>query len=274
VNPVAYFPGKLGDSVLQWPAARAWSRKIGKPIDVWLDEKSSKHLKPLLEVQPEVGEVKLTNQSVDYTCGGQPWDGNFPTEVHAEREIVSFGLRAFPSRQITLQTLHDVPMDLGTKIPDEPQFEVGSVIQENRVVLHGTFTSHHSGVPGFWKFLNRVQADLDDRFEQVMFVGTEPERRRALELYPRWSGYADDGDFLVLARLLAGSRLVMGSGSSVVALGGALRVPTVRVHDPIGEHPKVLWSNLGQNQINETEAGLRKIWPIFRDNWVPKLVSV
>lgn len=273
MNPVAYLPGKLGDSILQWPAARAWSRKLGKPIDIWLDH-TCKQLKPLLEAQPEVGEVKLTNQSKEYTCGGQPWDGGFPTEVHAEREIVSFGLRQFPTRQITLQTLHDVPLELGKQIEDVPQFDVGPVIAENRVVLHGTFTSHHSGVPGFWKFLNRIQADLDDRFEHVMFVGTEPERNRALELYPKWSAYADDGDFLVLARFLAGSRLVIGAGSAVAALGGALRVPTVRVHDPIGEHAKVIWTNLGQNQMNETEAGLRKMWPAFRDRWTPKLVAV
>lgn len=273
MNPVAYLPGKLGDSILQWPAIRLWSRKIGKPVDIWLDQ-SAKQIKPLLEVQPEVAEVKVTNYSVDYTCGGRPWDGNFPTEVHAEREIVSFGLRGFPSRQITLQTLNDVPLGLGTQIPDEPQFDLGPVMSENRVVLHGNFASHHAGVPGFWKFLNRVKADLEDRFEQFVFVGTDGERGRALELYPTWSGYADDGDFLVLARLIAGSRLVLACGSSVAALGGALRVPTVRVHDPIGEHPKVIWSNLGQNQINETEAALRKYWSVFRDRWVPKLVTV
>src|SRR5262245_11152508 len=79
VNPVAYFPGKLGDAVLQWPVARAWARKTGKPIDCWID-KTAKQLKPLLEFQPEVGEVKVTEQSKSWECGGQPWDGGFPTE--------------------------------------------------------------------------------------------------------------------------------------------------------------------------------------------------
>jgi len=73
---------------------------------------------------------------------------------------------------------------------------------------------------------------------------------------------------LDLAKFMAGASLVVGCGSSGVALAGALKVPCIRVHDPIGEAPKVIWSNLGENQLNDTEIGLRKSWPEFRDRWL------
>jgi hypothetical protein len=60
---------------------------------------------------------------------------------------------------------------------------------------------------------------------------------------------------------MAGSRLVIGSGSSGVALASVLKVPTLRVHDPIGNAPKVIWAGLGDNQWNEEEVALRRLWP-------------
>ena len=61
---------------------------------------------------------------------------------------------------------------------------------------------------------------------------------------------------------------MIAAGSSVAALASVLHVPCVRVHDPIGEFPKVIWSGLGENQLNETELSLRKLWPPWRDQWI------
>jgi hypothetical protein len=102
----------------------------------------------------------------------------------------------------------------------------------------------------------------------VCFVGTKDERVRAWELYPKWRSFDDGGEFIRLAEYMSGATMMIGSGSSNVVLAGLLGIPTLRVHDPIGDHPKVIWSNLGDNQLNATERELRDEWPAFRDQWL------
>jgi hypothetical protein len=48
--------------------------------------------------------------------------------------------------------------------------------------------------------------------------------------------------------------------------------PTLRVHDPIQNLPKVIWNGLGDNQLNETEITLRTLWPEWRDQWLKATV--
>ena len=72
---------------------------------------------------------------------------------------------------------------------------------------------------------------------------------------------------------MVNSRAVIGCGSSSVALAGALKVPCIRVHDPIGEFPRRIWDNLGDNQLNDTEIGLRASWPEWRDKWLTSPAS-
>jgi hypothetical protein len=67
---------------------------------------------------------------------------------------------------------------------------------------------------------------------------------------------------------MAASRCVIGSGSSGIALAGQLKVPSIRVHDPIGDAPKVIWSNLQEAHLNDTERLLRPEWPKFRDKYL------
>jgi hypothetical protein len=47
-----------------------------------------------------------------------------------------------------------------------------------------------------------------------------------------------------------------------------LKVPCIRVHDPIGEFPRRIWDSLGENQLNDTEIGLRTSWTEWRDKWL------
>jgi hypothetical protein len=233
---------------------------------LWLDEKTLKPLVPLFEAQPCVEKVELKSGITSYHMGGQPFDFGLKTSDHIDHEIYHLGFKAFPSRQITLETLKNVPLNIDAdRIAHDPSLFVGPVKQEDRVVLHGTFASHHSGVPSFWRFLHDIQNDLP---EKRVFVGTVPERREARALYPTWDEFEDGGDFLELARLIQGSKLVIGTGSSVCALASVLHAPCVRVHDPIGEFAKVIWSGLGDNQLNETELSLRKLWPEWRDKWL------
>ena len=140
----------------------------------------------------------------------------------------------------------------------------------DRLVLHaGAVYTHNRTTPTFWKFIASIRGELEALFSEIVFVGTQQEREVGLMTYPNWSAYDDGGDFLKLARLIAGSRCMIGMGSAPITLAGGLKVPGIRVHDPIAnDAPKVIWNNLGENQLNDTELGLRKSWPLFRDQWL------
>lgn len=264
------FPGKIGDALLQFPVAAWWAEKNSKPITLWLDENSLGKLKTLFEAQPCVEQVVMKPGIVNYSCGGQPWHFDVRTEDIVGHTLYHLGFRRFPERQITLQTAMDVGFHVDTgALTQKPWLLVEPHEPRNRLILHGTFQSHMTGVPHFWRWLRDTRHDLENRFDEIYFVGSPDERTRAQELYPDYKTYDDAGDFLELARFVAGSRMVAGTGSSVVALAGVLRVAAVRVHDPIGEAPKHIWSNLGENQINETEVALRKAWKPFADRWAP-----
>lgn len=263
-----YFPGKAGDALLQWPVAYHWAQQNAQKVEVWLDRKSCSPLEHLFRAQPVVADVRLFDHTENYSCGGQPWQGKFSTADHVEHTIVPMGLHAFPQRQITMETLNNVPLHVDSKaFATEPVFQRSGLQALSRCVLHGTFQTHMGAVPTFWRFLNRVEPDLADRYEEIAFVGSPEERERAAELYPKWQTFDDGNDFMKLAEYLDRAQLVIGAGSSVVALAGAMKVPAVRVHDAIGDAPKVIWSNLGDNQLNETEADLRRLFPPFHEKW-------
>jgi ADP-heptose:LPS heptosyltransferase len=127
---------------------------------------------------------------------------------------------------------------------------------------------HTKTTPALWKFLYRVADELDEMFDEVVWVGSDRDREVGKRIYPKWGEFSDDGDFKKLADLIWNSRLMIGCGSSPITLAGALKVPGIRVHDPIGDHPRVIWSNLGANQMNEGEKDLRTLWPRFRDEFL------
>lgn len=261
-------PGKIGDFLLQWPVAYQWAKAANEKIHLWLDAGTLKPVERLLAAQPVVECVELKPGVQSYTCGGQPWDFGLKTEDFLGHTVYHLGFRGFPQRQITLQTHLDTGLHLEVeKLSQEPSLVVPALDHppaERYCVIHGTFQSHNSGVPRFWSFLDWIAADLEAHYDRIIFTGTADERARARDVYPdagKWVDFDDGGDFLPLARLMAGAALVVGSGSSGVALAGALKVPTVRVHDPIGDAPKVIWSNLGRQQWNEPEADLRRLWP-------------
>jgi hypothetical protein len=266
-------PGKLGDAILQFPVARQWSRQTGKKFTLWLDEKTLKPLERLFASQDCVECVEFKPGIASYHIGGQPWHFDLKTEDTLDHVVYHLGFRQFPDRQITLQTALDVPVHIDVKQLSQPALIIPDPLPGNRVVLHATFTTHQSGTPKFWRFLRDIKADLEEMFDEVIFVGTADERARAMELYPGgtcgpecvWGEFDDHGDFYELARLLAGSRLVIGPGSCGVALASVLGVPAIRVHDPIGEAPRIIWSGLGPNQWNEEEKDLRRLWPGIKE---------
>lgn len=266
-------PGKKGDALHQFPIVYWYWKQTGRRSTLWLDKHTLGPLVNLFAAQSCVEGVELIDGITSWHMGGQKWDFSLPTSAHVDNEIYHLGLRSFPQRQLTLEALDQVPLNIknpgDVKCLDVGNQDVIWDVGPPRLALHGTFVTHMSGVPGFWRFLADRRDELESIFGgEIYFTGTPAERKRARELYPDWKDVDDGGDFLHLARFMATCTCVIGAGSSNIVLAGLLGVPGVRVHDPIGENAKVIWSNLGPNQINETEMALRTEWPKFRDQWV------
>jgi len=266
-------PGKCGDALHQWPIAYWWHREQGETFDLWLDQKTCAPLLPLFSVQPGVRSVELVPGIESWPMGGQPWHFNLEPEQHQDRLFVHLGMRSFPNRQITLHAREQAAVQIAVSqndLAETPNIELGEVAKARRVVIHGTaICTHNKQTPDLWRFIASIRGWLEQRFpEGIVFVGSESDRATGLRTYPGWSEFDDQGDFLTLARCLAGSELVIGCGSVVAALAGQIKVPCVRVHDDIGGAPKVIWSNLGNNQLNATELELRTEWPAYRDRFL------
>jgi hypothetical protein len=276
------FPGKCGDAIMQFPIAYWWSKQHGGKFTAWLDDGSCRMLVPLFEAQPCVESVKLIKGVKGYQCGGQPFHFDLPTLEYENRNIYHLGMRVFPQRQLTLECL--ATTKTGIEVPTEdlaetPCFEITEPVPKvNRLVVHGQGVCPHTKTtPGVWKFLASIRDEIPALFDEVVLVGSDRDRQVGKAAYPNWSDYDDGGDFLKLARLIQSSAAVIGCGSSIVALAGALKIPCIRVHDPISitqndpdGAPRRIWDNLGNNQMNETPAGLRIRWPEFRDKWLLK----
>jgi len=275
VSVVFSFPGKSGDAMLQWPVAYQFGKLTGENFEVWLDETTCKMVAPLFQAQPNVSAVKLISGVENWNCGGQPFHMNLPTSAFEGNTIYHLGLRAFPVRQITLQTLNDAKLPFhihAAALSSEPSIVAEPERPANRLILHGQGVCPHSKTtPAFWKFLAGARHELMDLFDEIVFVGSTDDLEVAAKAYPDWPwlSYADNGDFLKLAGFIAGSRAMIGCGSAPVVLAGCLKIPAIRVHDEVGNGaPKVIWSNLGENQLNDTEIGLRTEWPRWRDKWL------
>lgn len=271
------FPGKAGDAIMQWPIAYWWAKETGKNFTCWMDEKSTKIVAPLFEAQPCVEKVEFKPGVEGYRCGGQPFTFDLPSSEYQDREVHHLGLRNFPQRQLTLETLENTQLGLSVtqdQLTEEPSIEAPGEVEgfsaEDRIcLLHGQgIYSHTRATPRFWTFISDIAPELEERFDRLVFVGSDQDREVSLRTYPDWESFDDHGSFLELARLMKMAQLVIGCGSSVVALAGAMKINSVRVHDPIGNHPKVLWSNLQKNHLNCTEQQLRTEWKPWRDKWL------
>lgn len=274
-DTVFTFPGKLGDALMQWPVAYHWAKTNGKTFTAWADEKTCSGLKNLFESQDVCDGVEFKPGIENYMCGGQPWHFNLDTKEFSGKAVYHLGYRSFPVRQLTLESLETCKISGRVdrrKMAQEPSFLFSGIEQRNRVILHGNPICPHSrATPQFWKFLAGIAKELEAEFDELVFVGSQRDREMGGRIYG-WEEFNDEGDWLPLAKLMAGSRLVIACGSAPAVLGGALKVPTVRVHDPIQNHSKNIWSNLGDNQINDTEIELRESWPMFKDRWLRAVV--
>ena len=265
-------PGKIGDALIQFPIVYHYCRKNNVKATLWLDEHTLKPLVPLFESQPCVEAVVLKPGIVNWNCGGQPWHFDLPTSEFEGNTVYHLGYRGFPNRQLTLESLAQsaVPLDVDTdEMAETPCLVLPEQPKLRRCAIHGQGVyAHTRTTPTLWRFIASIRGDLKSRFDEVVFVGTDRDRAVGRETYPEWGEFDDAGNFKALAEYISGSELVIGTGSSVVALAGLIKVPAIRVHDGFASVPKAVFANLGRNQLNATEVELRTEWPKFRDEWL------
>lgn len=268
MSTIFTMPGKLGDAVMQTPVAYWYAREHGRKVRLWLDEGTCAPLISLLKAQDWIEDAELRGGVTSYQCGGQPWFMGLETKDFEGHTLFHLGLRSFPARQLTLEAFEQ--SKTGLKIDPEllsrtPVFHVQPHDPRRRVVLHGQpVYAHTRTTPGFWRFLARIAPELERDYDEIVWVGTERDREVGTRTYPSWQQFDDGGSFLKLAELIAGSSLMIGVGSAPITLAGALKIPGVRVHDPIGDAARVIWDNLAYNNLNRTEIELRDEWPKFK----------
>lgn len=274
MSVVATFPGKLGDALHQWPVMYHWAKKTGQQFECWMDEVTCGPLVSLFEAQPCVSLVKLIGGVENHTRGGQPFHMNLLTSSFDGNTVYHLGLRGAPQRQLTLEAMLSSKVPVYVK-PEVLANEVNLVIPDpepvkNRLIIHGQGQYCHSGTaPTVWKFIHGIKAELEGMFDEIAFVGSSRDLEVSARTYPQWKVLEDGGNLLNTARFIAGSRAMIGCGSAPIVMAGLLGIPAIRVHDALpGDPPRVYWSNLGENQLNDTEIGLRKSWPKFRDKWL------
>lgn len=268
MSTVFTMPGKMGDALLQWPVVRAWLDQRGQSCELWVDEKTCSGLVELFEAQPGVTGCKTIGGVENYRVGGQPFHMNIDHKQLEGRTVYHLGMRQFPQRQITQQALLDSRCGINDPLRWNPSLEAGGEVgSEDRLVLHGqAMCGHSQATPQFWKFYAGVRETCEEEFASISFVGSPDDldvahqfiSRLPAESAAKYSLFRDGGSILRCAEHMQNSRAFIGCSSSMAALAGALGVPAIRVHDPIGDHPKAIWSNLGDNQVNDTEVGLRK----------------
>lgn len=267
------FPGKIGDTLLQLPVAVHWALKHGQKIDAHISEQVEP-IGPIIKSLSVIDDVKVaTGRITSYHCGGQPWDFGYKNGDTADYgHVLHCGFRRFPDKQITLFTRDalDLQDDLHDGLFENPYIAFSDPSPKRRLVLHAKRISQSGGDCLFWPIVKTMlNAGLGNRFDEVVAVGLREERLDARSRLNVQSTWADNGDWAALARYLAESALVIDAGTGVAVLAGAVGTPCIRIHDPIGMHPKTIWSNPQRNQLNFAEGDPLSDISDFIDGWVP-----
>lgn len=259
-NVLFTMPGKIGDAFMQWPVAFHWAREQKQKINVGVDSRMLKHVAPLFGVQPCVDKTYLLDGIEHYMCGGQPFDFQMPpTAYKSWDEVFHLGHRGPPEKQLTLDVLDYIGFDVDRTRLANDRTVFGSRIAKpkNRLLLHGMrYVQFQQILPFFWKALFESRELLEKEFEEIVFIGTRSDRMLADAC--GYKSFEDGGDFVKLVDYMQDSRLVLGCGSSMIALAGALKVPSIRIHDNAGAAeghlPPETFSNLGPHQWNLAEG--------------------
>jgi hypothetical protein len=246
---VATFPGKIGDLFMQWPVTRWYAKKNG-PIDLGIPPFMA-GVSFLMAQQEHVDGVYFTEESVlrswkrdppPYGIEDKPWR-------RWEKQL-EMGFRDVPDTQLTLYIAKTMHLDIPKGDLAEPSIYVGERNVANYAVVNGTFLSQTGESPPFWAALGNWYQYILKEFDKIYFVGSVSEMRAVKASDLPFEIFDDGGNLLLTAQLMRDARIVVGSSSAIAALGSAMGVPTIRVHDPIPGFDKSIWDSLLPNQLN------------------------
>ena len=262
------FPGKIGDTLHQWPLVFHWAREQQKKIVVGLEATSLGPLVRLFRNQPCVEDVAMLYGIEHWGVGGQPWDFGFKTADYDKWDAVHhMGFRAMPNKRLTLFQQNVLKVAAShSEIAETPSLvPCASEVKKSKCVIHGTQNSGN-----LWRLMSECDNLIRRCFEQVVFVGSGVDltllEARGLDRFD------DRGDFLSLAEFISDAAMVIGCGSSVVALAGAMKVPSIRV--PELHIASDIYANLGPGQWN-LQRYRDRITAIFEEveRWKPSEMS-
>lgn len=258
---VATCPGKIGDFFHQWPIAYHWSKKHNRKIHIGVDERMLRPLVPLIKHQPCVEDVWLLPGIEHYQIGGQPFDFGLSYQAYKQWEkIIHLGYREVPEKPLTLAVREWSGVEIPTKALKSECTLVGTrdPRPRNLLLLHGRRHDMYGEFPCFWKALWEVVDFLQEEFEEIKWVGT-PSETRIAHKFPFTEVFEDRGDWIKLVDEMKDARMVMGVGGAMVALAGALKTPSIRIHDPVPGFRPEIFANFGERQWNlDTEADYGK----------------
>jgi len=246
--PLITFPGKIGDAFLQWPVARWFIDNKYPKVDIAVAEQISS-VGPIFERQPGVNSVVYLTGIHSWHLGGQPWDFGMQSVFGKWTVLIHLGFRERPDQPITLHCAKEAGANLDKAPLSDPALILPQDDKRNRLLLHGTFKDHQGHTPSFWSVIRDNRELLEKAFDEIYFIGASNDLSVLSGLDFPAKPFFDDGDIIKTAEFMANSKLVIGCGSSMVALAGALGIPSLRLHDPTGlEQP--VFSHVGANQVN------------------------
>lgn len=253
------FPGKLGDFFHQWPIAYHYGKMFGD-FHVGLDQRLLKPIAGLVARQPHVEHVWLLPGIEHYQIGGQPFDFGMPYQEYKHWDkVYHLGFRDAPEKPITLQCREYVDFKIPTKALKRECTLVGErePRPRNLLLLHGRRYDMYGEFPNFWHALWESWDLLKAEFDEIEWIGL-PEEKRISDKFGG-TDFDDGGDWVKLVDEMRDARLVMGVGGAMVALAGALKVPSIRIHDPVLGFREEVFANFGERQWNlGTDADYRK----------------
>ena len=251
------FPGHLGDTFLQWQAARTLIHYQPGEYVLGLGTllPSMKRLIPLFERYAAVPvQAQELAGITEWGSGGQPWDFGMGESVpDGFDRVLHCGYREHPILPVAVEVgrtlgLNQRQLD---SIPRFPGFVVPGVERVvGRLVFHCPVLGH-TGEPAMaWRLLETLlrRYDLQDRFD-ILVIGLEDEVRKGRSLGLQ----AEEMAWERTAEVLAGADAAFCGGSSVAALAGCLHTPCVRLGSAYENNVHFAfrpWTNVAPNQLN------------------------
>lgn len=222
-------PGKIGDNFMRLPIAYQYAKQNNVKVDLCIDEKSVP-MASLLQQQPWVNKIIISNGIDNYNLGGQPFDFGKTNEFKIYYEHV-YNLGFNPSQapiigNLTLESLsgskcpidaHDILISPSIGFKQKP-------IKDLCIHLE---SSHAPRSIEAFEILRKSIDTLLAMFENIYIISSSEEYDYTeFTKYSKVKIFNDNGDMSKTVELLSGSILI-GTYSSMWTLANCMKIKQV-----------------------------------------------